>query len=83
MFLLGPIFNFLVMHRGTTRAYFLVKIDRWTRQVARDQLTPRIAMWVYNIEEEVDVNGKSVYGEKETLGEDLYHGTYTYRKIHL
>ena len=24
-------------------------------------------MWVYNIEEEVDVNGKSVYGEKETL----------------
>ena len=22
-------------------------------------------MWVYNIEEEVDVNGKSVYGEKE------------------
>lgn len=24
-----------------------------------------IAMWVYNIEEEVDVNGKSVYGEKE------------------
>jgi len=25
-----------------------------------------IAMWVYNIEEEVDVNGKSVYGEKET-----------------
>ena len=35
----------------------------------------RIAMWVYNIEEEVDVNGKSVYGEKETLGEDLYHET--------
>ena len=25
-------------------------------------------MWVYNIEEEVDVNGKSVYGEKEWLG---------------
>ena len=25
-------------------------------------------MWVYNLEEEVDVNGKSVYGEKETLG---------------
>ena len=22
-------------------------------------------MWVYNIEEEVDVNGKSVYGERD------------------
>eukprot|EP00434_Breviolum_minutum_P000335 symbB.v1.2.000280.t1/scaffold23.1/size449444/7 len=36
-----------------------------------------IAMWVYNIEEEVDVNGKSVYGEKEWLSEAKDHARWT------